>query len=592
MVTPAPRAAHWRLLLSLLRPHRRTVVVLGLVLGASAALPLVGPQLLRAFIDAAIDGAATARLIAIALAFIGLGLAAQGARVATAFFATRVAWAATNQLREDAAGHALRLDLAFHGAHPPGALVERVDGDATAITTFFTDVVIRVVGASATLAGAIVLVGVEDWRVGLAMAAFAALAVVVAIRLRDRAVPQATADRAAWADVLGLITEQLDGAEDLRAMGARDHALVRQEQAGAVQLRASVAAERAGAGIYAAMAGFFAVGGALMLLAGWLLLEADAITVGTVFLLFSYTQVLRQPVEQLADQLQEVQRAAAGAARMAELLAEVPTVRWQATTTLPAGPLDVRFDGVRFAYADRLADGSTVRGGTVLDGVDLHVPAGTVAGLVGASGSGKTTLARLALRLVDPTVGRVLVGGVDLRTVAHDDLRDRVAIVTQDVQILEGSVRDNLTLFAVDADDARLATVLGELGLGPWLAGLDAGLDTPLGVGGVPLSAGEAQLVGLARAFLRDPALVVLDEASSRVDPTTAEVVEAALDRLLAGRTALVIAHRLRAVDRADAVVVLDRGRVIEHGPRDALAADPSSRFAALLALETAQVQP
>jgi ATP-binding cassette, subfamily B, bacterial len=588
MVTESP-SSHWSLLVGLLRPQRRIVLGLAVVLAGSSLLPLAGPQLLRAFIDGAAAGVELAHLILIALGFVALGVTAQAASVATVYVATRVAWRSTNALREQATAHALRLDLAFHGATPPGALVERVDGDATAITRFFTDFVLRVTGGAITLLGALVLVAREDWRIGVAFAVFVGLGLVVIVRMRSRAVPQTVAERAAYADVIGLVSEQLDGGEDLRSLGAREHALLLHERSSSRHLRATLAAERASVWIWSATNGFFVGGGVLMLLAGWGLHAQGTITVGTVFLLFHYTQVLRRPLELIAEQLQEVQRAAAGAARIGRLLAESADLRWEGSRHLPDGPLPVRFRGVSFAYTDRLADGSTEPGQIVLDGIDLDVPAGSVVGLVGTTGSGKTTLARLALRLADPTYGRVEVGGIDLRAVDHESFRRRVAIVTQDVQLLDGTVRDNLTLFGDDVEDDELTQVLGELGLGEWFAGLPSGLDTRLGPA-VGMSSGEAQLLGLGRAFLLDPGLVVLDEASSRVDPSTAEVVEAALDRLLRGRTALVIAHRLRAVDRADTIVVLGGGRIIEHGPRAALAGDPRSRFHELLQLETMEV--
>jgi ABC-type multidrug transport system fused ATPase/permease subunit len=293
-------------------------------------------------------------------------------------------------------------------------------------------------------------------------------------------------------------------------------------------------------------------------------------------------QILRTPTEAIAEQLQEVQRAGAGAARIRMLLDERPQIVAAGTTSLPDGPLSVHFDGVDFAYPDD--------GRIVLTDVDLSVDPGTVVGLVGATGSGKTTLARLALRLVDPTRGAVRLGGVDLRDVAASDLRRRVAIVTQDVQLFDASLRDNLTLFDPDAaDDATLTRLLHDLGLGSWFANLERGLDTPLAAG-AGLSAGEAQLIGLGRAFLRDPGLVVLDEASSRVDPATADTVEAALDRLLVDRTVLVIAHRLRAVDRADQVVVLEAGRIAEAGRAADLRADPASTFAQLIERESKEV--
>jgi ATP-binding cassette, subfamily B, bacterial len=554
-------------------------VLLGTVLAAASALPLAGPQLLRAFIDTAIAGGAVWTLVVIAGAYALLGITAQGTTVATTYAANQVAWSATNALREQAARHVLDLDLAFHRHASPGTLIERVDGDATAIAKFFTDFAVKVIGAGLMLGGVVVLVSLEDWRIGAAFALYAAVSVAVILRLRDIAVPATTAERAAYADVLGVVEERIAGAEDVRALGGGTHAVGRLVEASAGLLRRSVAAwTRQGSiwGIANLMLGAGALG---MLLGGALLQRRGVITVGTVFLLFQYVQVLQRPVHQLSDQLQEVQRAAAGAARIADLLEQRPRLEQAGQASLPVGPLTVRFDRLGFAYPDDDVP--------VLHGVDLEVPAGTVVGLVGRTGSGKSTLARLALRLADPTVGRVLVGGVDLREVSPASLRERVAIVTQEVQLFRATVRENLTLFgAVRATEADLADVVATVGLGGWLAEQASGLDTVLGAGGSGLSAGQAQLLGLARVFLRDPGLVVLDEASSRVDPVTQRLVEDATDRLLVNRTGIVIAHRLSAVLRADQVVVLDHGRVVEHGATQRLAADPSSHLGRLLALE------
>ncbi len=227
-------------------------------------------------------------------------------------------------------------------------------------------------------------------------------------------------------------------------------------------------------------------------------------------------------------------------------------------------------------------------------------------GVLGRTGSGKTTLTRLLFRLYDVDTGTIrlttddatlpaAVGGrpsavsVDIRAVPLGELRRHVGLVTQDVQLFAATVRDNLTLFNNNdpdrpaIDDDRILAALEALGLGDWLHGLPAGLDTVLEGGGKGLSAGEGQLLALARVFLRDPRLVVLDEASSRLDPGTERRLEQALDRLLDGRTGIIIAHRLRTVLRADDILILENGRVIEHGPRAALAADPTSRFYRLL---------
>jgi ATP-binding cassette, subfamily B, bacterial len=302
-----------------------------------------------------------------------------------------------------------------------------------------------------------------------------------------------------------------------------------------------------------------------------------------VLSLYRYADMLRQPLQQIAEQLKEFQKAMAGARRAANLLATEPRITDGPLdgNALPAtGPgrgrgLSVDFEDVTFAY-----DG----GGTpALEALDLHLAAGRHLGVIGRTGSGKTTLARLLLRLWDVDTGVVRVGGVDVRDLRVAALRQRIAIVTQDVDLFRASLRDNLTLFGTHgADDADLRRLLARVGLGDWVASLPEGLDTVL-EGHQGLSAGEGQLVAFARAFLADPDVVVLDEASSRLDPVTEARIGAATRRLLDGRTAVVIAHRLKTLAEADEIAVLENGRLVEHGHRHRLAADASSRYARLL---------
>lgn len=572
----SPPAAHWRLLGELLRPHRARVAGLGVLLAMAAALPLGVPQLLRAFIDAVVAGAPTTRLVAIAAAVAGLGLAAQALSVMAGWGATALSWTVTNRLRERAAAHALDLDLGFHLGTTPGAMIERVDGDVTAIADFFSEFAAKIVSGLLTLVGVVVLVTVEDHRLGLSLLLLVVVTGALVVRLRDGAVRQQTAARAAHAALFGEVEERVAGAEDLRALGSGEHALERFRERSASVLSTGVTAELAGARVWMVLNGVIAGAGVAVLAIGAVAERRGAMTVGTVFLLLSYTRAIRRPLELVAEQLQRVQKAAAGASRVARLLDERPTMPTTGRRSLPSGPLAVDLDAVDFAYGDE----------RVLSGIDLHLAPGRVLGVVGRTGSGKTTLGRLALRLADPTGGAVRLGGVDAREVDHEVLRARVAVVTQDVQLFSASVRDNLTLFRDGADDAALEGALDEVGLRAWRRGLPDGLATVVGAHGIGLSAGEAQLLALARVFLADPGLVVLDEASSRVDPATERLVTAALERLVAGRTAVVVTHRLAVLEHAHEVAVLDSGRLVEHGGRDALADDPRSRLAGLLALE------
>ena len=219
--------------------------------------------------------------------------------------------------------------------------------------------------------------------------------------------------------------------------------------------------------------------------------------------------------------------------------------------------------------------------------LSFRIEPGTVLGLLGRTGSGKTTLTRLLFRLYDPDSGKVRLGDgdvlIDLREVVLADLRQKVGMVTQNVQLFHATMRDNLTFFDPGIPDERIVQVMDDLGLGEWYESLPDGLDTELESGGGGLSAGEAQLLAFTRIFLKDPGLVILDEASSRLDPATEHLIERAVNKLVQGRTALIIAHRLGTIQRADEIMILDDGRICEHGARSALADDPSSRFHSLL---------
>jgi ABC-type multidrug transport system fused ATPase/permease subunit len=567
-----------RTVLRQLRPGRRAGVALGAAVLAATVLPLLAPQLTRQFVDGAIAGDSTSSLVLIAVGYLGLAVSGQAARMLTAWLASQLAWDGTNRLRETLAEHALELDMSYHGQHTPGEMIERVDGDVVALAEFVVAFLLDVVASLLLLLGVLAVVLAVDLRIGGALAAYCALVGYGMVRAQRLAVPAVTREREKFAALYGTLEERLAGAEDIRANGAGHHVVNRFHRTSAEVYRAHLRAERIGGGLFAGTTVAFAAGTAVVLgLAAWTQ-QAGALTIGTAVLLFQYTQMVRTPFERLIDQLPQYQRALAAVARVGGMLSQRPTlsVPAGARPLPPAGPLSLELVRVGFAYPDDEEP--------VLADVTLRLAPGETLGLVGRTGSGKTTIARMALRLYDPTAGSVRVGGVDLRQAELASVRRRIAVVTQDVQLFAASVRDNLTLFRPDlADDERLRAVLAEVGLGTWLTGLPEGLDTELGPLGGGVSAGEAQLIAFARAFLTDPGLVVLDEASSRLDPATEERIEAAVSRLLHRRTGVLIAHRLSSLSRVDQIAVVDGGRVVEYGPRVALAADPDSRFGALL---------
>ena len=297
-------------------------------------------------------------------------------------------------------------------------------------------------------------------------------------------------------------------------------------------------------------------------------------TVGEAFAFFFYATLLIQPMSNMSHQVEQVQQAIAGGRRVLALLDTKPTMVDGRDESLPAGPLDVTFESLTFGYDPGLP---------VLHDVDLHIPAGATLGVIGRTGAGKSSLARLLVRLHDPDQGAVRIDSVDISTLTRHHLRTRVALVTQDVHVLHATVRDNLTLFDATIDDDALFRALDQLGLDRWLSGLPDGLDTVVEQGGAGMSAGESQLLAFGRALLVDPSVVVLDEASSRLNPATETALEHAVDGLLDGRTGIVIAHRLTTLERCDLLAVFEHGRLIEFGDRATLAEDPDSHYSTLL---------
>ncbi len=568
-----PAREYGALLARYLRPQLPLVIVLAALTFSQIGLQLVNPQIMRRLIDDAQAGAPLEVLIKAAVTFLGIVLFIQVLSVLAVYVGERVGWTATNSLRSHLTRHCLQQDMSFHNSRTPGEMIERIDGDASMLGGFFSTFVIDFLGNGLILLGILALLFLEEWRAGLSLGGFAVLQIVVLSQFRNVAVSHHAASREAGAGMFGFLEERLSGTEDLRANGAQAYVLRRFYESTRNWYQKQMKAVFMTSLIITSTWFMWSIGNASAFAIGAYLFLNDHVTIGTVYLIFHYTNMLSMPIRQVSQQLDSLQKATASIVRINRLFRITPGVVDGPGVTLRRGAPSVSFDDVSFAYSDV----------PVLKNVSFELKPGRSLGLLGRTGSGKTTLTRMLFRLYDPDQGAVRLDGEDIRQAAISDLREHVGMVTQDVRLFHGTVRDNLTFYDDTMTDGRLLEIIDDLGLMSWYDGLPNGLDTEMQPDAAGLSAGEAQLLALGRVFLRDASLVILDEASSRVDRGTERLIERAVDRLAQHRTLIIIAHHLATVQRVDEIMILEDGRIVEHGDRQRLADDPDTRFRRLL---------
>ena len=560
------------LLTHYLKPQWFRVILLAVFMFGGIGLSLLNPQILRYFIDTAKAGGALQNLLIAGGLFLTVGIFGQVVTLISSYLGQDVGWRATNRMRGDLAFHCLNLDMSFHQQYTPGEMVERVDGDTTALSNFFSEFVLQVVGSTFLLAGVVIMVSREDWRIGVALTVFIVIAFGIYNFIRSIAVPAYTAEREGYSKLYGFIEERLIGIEDIRTNGGDAYTMDRFYDVNSDAYRQVLRSQIMGEIVQAITRIMFALGLAISMGMGIYLYREGGFTIGTVFLVVQYTAMLRHPLDQIGRQLNDLQRATAGLQRIEALQRTTSRIQ-DGTETLPtSGAISIEFDDVTFNY---------IEGDPVLKKISFNLAPGKVLGLLGRTGSGKTTITRLLFRLYEPNMGEIRLGGMPIAKVQLDNLRQHVGLVTQDVQLFYATVRDNITLFDPTIADSQILVVIEDLGMSVWYESLPKGLDTVITSGG--LSAGEAQLLAFARVFLKDPGIIILDEPSSRLDPATEQQIDRAVQKLLHNRTGIIIAHRLGTVERVNEIMILEDGEIREYGDREHLVQNPNSRFSQLL---------
>jgi putative ABC transport system ATP-binding protein len=471
-------------------------------------------------------------------------------------------------LRRKGFRHVHDLSVLTQNSERRGALVSRVTSDVDQISQFMQWGGLVIVVSVGQLLVATVLMAAYSWQLTLlvwavflpltfALPRFQRLIARAYLRVRERT-----------GDMLAAISESVVGSAVIRAYAVEDRTARRIDEAVDAQRSAQARAQTIIALTFPLTEVVAAVAVAAVVLAGVRLGVDGSISRGELVAFLFLITLFISPLQTATEVLNEAQNAISGWRRVLAVLDTPPDVADPGPDgrTLPRGPISVRFENVTFAYPG---------GPPVLHDITVEIPPCTKVAVVGETGSGKTTFAKLLTRLMDPVEGRVLLDGVDLREIRFSSLRERVVMVPQDGFLFDGTLAENIRYGRPDATDADIELAITELGLADWVAGLPAGLDTPVGQRGESLSAGERQLVALARAYLADPDLLLLDEATSAVDPATEVRLARALEGVTRGRTAVSIAHRLSTAEAADEILVFDRGRIVQRGPHAELIRQP-----------------
>ncbi|CAN5579188.1 N/A [soil metagenome] len=585
------RKVRW--LISLLRPYRKQVALMFVALIAATAAGLAPPYLAGAAIDKGINARDTTALGEIVAIFIATSLIFLVASYAQTYLVGWVGQRALQDLRVRIYQHLQAMSIGFFTRRRPGVLISRMTNDVSALDQLVTDGIVTLFQSTLTLISIVVILLLLD--VPLALVTFVTFPLLLAASVVFRIISSDAyrATREKIANITAYLQETLSGVRVVRSFGQERQHLTRLTELNKENRQANMRTVYLNATYFPAVEMRSAIGTAAILLYGGYQVVDGNIETGIVVSFVGYLNAFFDPIQQISQLYTTYQQGMAALDKIFDLLDTRPDMVDKPGAIDP-GEIrgEVVLDDVWFSYAGggdarEVADDDE----WALSGVDLEIPAGQTVALVGETGAGKSTLAKLVARFYDPQRGRLLVDGCDLRELDSSALRSRLGIVPQEGYLFSGTIRDNIAFGRPDASDEDVAAAAEAVGAGPFLERLPKGLETEIGERGVQLSAGQRQLVSFARALLAEPRILILDEATSNVDVRTEKIIEAGLERLLNGRTAIVIAHRLSTIRRADKIVVLEYGRVIESGSHDELI-DAGGAYAALYGAWVEQAAP
>lgn len=577
-----------------MRTEKRAFAISVLFLLLAVSAELAGPLILRRLIDtdipASVESGNFGAILQSAAFYLAIFLIGSIATYGEIIVITKMGLSIIARLKQELFDHLLSLGADYYDTHPPGRLMARVESDTERIANLFSDVSLALTRSLVMLFGTLAIMLWTDVRITLTVMALIAPTFLASFFFVRKMRTLYGRVRKVYTRLSTFVTEYVQAVPILQVYGRRNWAMSRLGQRHQDRLRMELGTSFVDYGFWSLFATIEIIAVMLILYLGFRPEMGDALTLGTTVLFVEYTRRLFRPLVMFAEQLNFVQRAFASADRVFGILDTPSRVidRPGVNDTIPREWKELRFENVSFAYdappestasptEEARSDSepaTTEFGIRALDGVSFAVRKGETIALVGPSGGGKSTLVQLLLRFYEPTSGRITLDGVDLREYTQRAWRAQIGLVLQDVHLFPGSVRDNLRVFDDAVEEERLMEAAREIDADSVLARFARGLDTDLAEGGQNLSMGERQLVCFSRAMVKQPSLLILDEATSSVDPMTERRIQKSLEKMTTGRTALIVAHRLSTITSADRILALEKGRIVQSGSHAELLAE------------------
>jgi len=550
-------------MLPLLKPFKLGIIGGGLILVVSSGLGLLPPLLLKRAIDVNIAGTDFRGLLITVGLYVLLQVSTFGVNYLMLVVLESLGVKIVSALKEKLFGHMLELDIAYFDQHPVGRLIARVESDTEAIRRLFTSTMFTVLGAVVSLAGMVFIMMKVSLQLFLAVSTLIPVIALLTVLFQKKVRPMFLVVRKKYAEIVAYLTEMVQGMKVIQAFSRESAVKQKMAQLNRSYIKTLLPADIMTMGFFSLVGVFEITGLAIILMIGGNMVAKGLLTIGAMVLFLGYLRQFFMPVYAFSEQVGIMQRAFAGAQRVFEIMDIEPKVvnqlsgsKWDSFERL------IEFKDVDFSYVTRAGNDEP---DWVLRDINFTINKGEKIALVGATGGGKSSIINLMLRFYDPQAGSILIDGIDICQIPIDKLRRHFGLVLQDVFLFPGTVRENLTLGA-EMTREQLDRAVEILGLQRILDKMPSGLESELAERGANLSQGERQLVSFARALAFDPQILILDEATSSVDPMSERLIQEGIKRLLEGRTAVIVAHRLSTILDADKIMVIRKGRIVESG--------------------------